>query len=443
MLHILKLVVVGAVSVLLLVSCVELVLEVGVETPVTTPPPAPPMPTPTVPTATVVPSATPTPVVPRLSTILRCPTLEDGIVVLERYLPIAVRATPLPKSGTSEHAAAIPPQCILAPRSGVPPFSGSITVEGQELRQIATPLSELLFELPPLPAGTHTLNYEITDAVGSTGTGSTTLTWAWMNDEQVGVSLTTLNGRYQVGTEFRLNLTAEYSVTAPSIRILDSPAEPTGSITAQVDFGDGNTDTLSADITTGMVAIAHTYTEPGSYEVAVTLTDEFGQTGMATAQITVAANGAVAAGSPYGVWQLATEATDSRQLEWKSGDSNYSAVVGDSAVTLVRRLFVGLVYAGQLSYSFTPPETLLAGMAAPFGITGRLNDDFPNTNLIFRVNTVTAGAPVELSTEAPTASDEPQLLAKGPLFNGQELVVEIDVSDCPQCTRKWVYVGEQ
>ena len=116
-----------------------------------------------------------------------------------------------------------------------------------------------------------TISIMVTDNNGSTGSSSSTMT---ISDQRPTVSFTPSSTSLVTGQNVTLTITA---------------ADPDGSLTAkQVDWGDGNIDTLSAGATTD----SHSYGSTGSstsktITITVSATDNSGSIGSSSSQITV------------------------------------------------------------------------------------------------------------------------------------------------------------
>jgi PKD repeat protein len=114
--------------------------------------------------------------------------------------------------------------------------------------------------------GTYTATLTVTDAAGLTGTGSAVVT---VNDVPPTVSFSTSAKTGQSGVPI------SFSASAQDV----SPAVQAAGYTFNWNFGDGSTATGATP--------SHAYAAGGTYQVTVTATDEYGNSGTATGSLTV------------------------------------------------------------------------------------------------------------------------------------------------------------
>jgi PKD repeat protein len=172
-----------------------------------------------------------------------------------------------------------------------------------------------------LPIGDHTVQCSATDAVGRKGTISFTVS-------VIGPSATTpgLSTTPAVDTSFKVDITAEGTTTGPAPFTFQASASVSGGTspyTYSWNFGDGQT--------SNEVSTQHQFQQPGTYNVALTVTDANGKTASDSIVVTVSAAAADAAAATTTTAEEDTTAEDDTTDDQATGGTGDGGGGGGTA----------------------------------------------------------------------------------------------------------------
>ena len=385
-------------------------------------------------------------------------------IALDRYLIGAQRDEGLPPPSSPDYEDALPPICIVSPIGGVPPYTASAAIDGRELRRVATGTTELTFAVPPLPTGIHTVEFIVTESGGAQSAGSAEVELYWEDPSRMTLAFSTPSAQLSVREP---GTAVEFEIAYESFEPTEQPqlgieSFETQSYSVTWGFGDGVTETQTADARAGVARASHVYDEEGLYETTVSIAgDSFGQHGSSSMTVDVRPAGSTrtATGDVIQQWRLVDSIVNPAGALLKTKDvdrvfsedslNTYverSITLFDSSITMVKVTGKGTrqSYIGSYTLSAdSAPELLTAGQTATFSVIGEvtnvLGTDAEGETLRLVGMPDNPDQTADLGGDVPLGALQATFDVPLPTQVGQVIVITASLDGCNACAIQWVY----